>query len=56
MCMQCMAAATTAAAGATGARAWLGTRSWVWLSTRRLRVATGGLMFVALVLSATGTG
>ena len=54
MCMQCMAAATTAAAGATGMRSWLGTRSWAWLTARRLRLATGGLMFAALVLSATG--
>ncbi|MBN1530360.1 MAG: hypothetical protein JW895_14965 [Thermoleophilaceae bacterium] len=56
MCMQCMAAATTAAAGATGARSWLATRSWAWLTARRLKIATGGLMFVALTLSATGTG
>jgi hypothetical protein len=56
MCMQCMAAATTAAAGATGMRSWLATRSWSWLTTRRLKAATAGLMFVALMLSATGTG
>ena len=54
--MQCMAAATTAAAGATGMRSWLATRSWSWLTARRLKAATGALMFAALVLSANGTG
>jgi hypothetical protein len=53
MCMQCMAAATTAAAGATGLRAWLATRAWSWLTPRRLKLATGCLLGGALLLSAS---
>jgi hypothetical protein len=55
MCMQCMAAATTAAAGATGLRSWLATRRWSWLTPARLKLATGGLIGAALVLSASGS-
>ena len=53
--MQCMAAATTAAAGATGLRSWLGTRTWSWLTPSRLKLATGCLIGVALMLSASGS-
>ncbi|NLT06132.1 MAG: hypothetical protein GXY03_07455 [Solirubrobacterales bacterium] len=58
MCAQCMAAAATAAAGATGIRAWLGTRRWAWLTPRRLRRATVALLALGLVAAATlsGTG
>jgi hypothetical protein len=56
MCAQCMAAATTAAAGATGLRAWLATRGWSWLTPVRLRRATAGLVVAALVASATLSG
>jgi hypothetical protein len=56
MCAQCMAAATTAAAGATGMRAWLATRRWSWLTAHRLRWATGAILFAALALAATGSG
>jgi hypothetical protein len=56
MCAQCMAAATTAAAGATGLRAWLATRGWSWLTPRRLRAATFAIIGVALVLAGTGSG
>jgi hypothetical protein len=55
MCAQCMASATVAAAGATGMRAWLATREWSWLTPRRLRGATGTLLFAALCLAATGS-
>lgn len=55
MCAQCMAAATTAAAGATGLRAWLATRGWSWLTPTRLRRATAAILVAALVLSATGS-
>jgi len=53
-----MAAAATAAAGATGIRAWLGTRRWAWLTPRRLRRATVALLALGLVAAATlsGTG
>lgn len=59
MCMQCMAGAMTAGAAATGARAWLATRSYGWLTPIRLRRATIGLFAAALIASAfifTGTG
>jgi hypothetical protein len=56
MCAQCMAAATTVAAGATGLRAWLATRAWAWLTPARLRRATAAIVVGALMLSATGSG
>jgi hypothetical protein len=56
MCAQCMAAAATAAAGATGIRAWLATRGWSWLTPQRLRRATAALFAVALVAAATLSG
>jgi hypothetical protein len=58
MCAQCMATATVAAAGASGVRAWLATRSWAWLTPRRMRRATIALLAVALGVTATlsGTG
>lgn len=56
MCAQCMAVATTVAAGATGLRAWLATRGWSWLTPTRLRRATAGILVVAVMLSATGSG
>ncbi len=51
-----MAAAATAAAGATGIRAWLATRGWAWLTPLRLRRATIGLLVVALGAAATLSG
>jgi hypothetical protein len=51
-----MAAATTAAAGATGMRSWLATRTWSWLTPKRLKLATGALLVAALMVSANGTG
>jgi len=51
MCMQCMAGAMTATAGATGIRAWLATRTYAWLTPRRLKAITIGLIAVALVAS-----
>jgi hypothetical protein len=51
-----MIGATTAAAGATGARAWLATRRYAWLTPRRLRFATGSLMAAGAVVAAVGLG
>jgi hypothetical protein len=51
MCMQCMAGAMTATAGATGIRAWLATRTYGWLTPRRLKAITIGLIAVALIAS-----
>jgi hypothetical protein len=56
MCAQCMATAATAAAGATGLRAWLATRHYSWVTPRRLRVASGALLTAAGVIAAAGLG
>ena len=56
MCAQCMMAATTAAAGATGIRAWLATRRFRWLTPRRMRFASIALIGVALVAASLGLG
>jgi hypothetical protein len=52
MCMQCMAGAMTAASGATGARSYLATRGWSWVTPKRLRRITMVLLVTALVASA----
>jgi hypothetical protein len=49
MCMQCMAGAMAAGAGATGMRAWLVARAPLWLTPRRRRLATRGLLAAGLV-------
>lgn len=51
MCMQCMAGAMTATAGAAGIRAWLATRAFGWLTPRRLKAITIALVGVALLAS-----
>jgi hypothetical protein len=56
MCAQCMAAAATAAAGATGIRAWLAARGFAWVTPRRLRLMTGVLFALALTVAAIGFG
>lgn len=43
-----------AAAGASGARAWLQTRAWSWVTPRRLRGVTIGLCGGALAVSTIG--
>lgn len=53
MCAQCMAAAATAGAAATGARVWLASRSPAWLTQRRLRVATGVLLASGVLVAGT---
>ena len=56
MCVQCMAGAMTAGAGATGARAWLAARGFAWLTPRRLKAATATLLAAALVGSSQLSG
>lgn len=56
MCMQCMAGAMTATAGAAGLRAWLATRAFGWLTPRRLRALTIALLGAALVASTVLVG
>lgn len=51
MCMQCMAGAMTATAGAAGIRAWLATRAFGWLTPKRMKAITIGLIAFALLAS-----
>jgi hypothetical protein len=51
MCMQCMAGAMTATAGAAGVRAWLATRAFAWLTPGRLKAITLVLVSGALIAS-----
>ena len=51
MCMQCMASAMTAGAAVTGGRAWLATHTPSWMTPKRLKMATTGIL-VAGVLAA----
>jgi hypothetical protein len=50
----CVACAMTAAAGATGARTWLQNSHATWLTPRRMRVATIGVMSAAFAVSTVG--
>ena len=59
MCAQCMATAMTAVGAASGARAYLGSRRFSWLTPRGLRAITLALVTGAILASATlvsGTG
>jgi hypothetical protein len=56
MCAQCMVTAASVGAAATGARAWLATRGWSWITPTRLRRATAGLVLVAIAAAATVSG
>jgi hypothetical protein len=53
MCMQCMMGAMSATATASGARSWLATRRWAWLTPKRLQRITVVLLAAVLVASAT---
>jgi hypothetical protein len=53
MCMQCMAGAMTAVGAASGTRAYVASRRFVWLTPRRLKALTIALAVAALVASAT---
>jgi hypothetical protein len=53
MCAQCMATAMTAVGAASGARAYLGTRGFTWLTPRRLKAITFTLAIGAILASAT---
>jgi hypothetical protein len=56
VCAQCVMGAATAAAGATGIRAWLATRRIPWLAPRRMRLVTVSLIVAALVAASVGLG
>jgi len=44
MCMQCVMGAATAAAGASGLRAWMAAKAGPWLTPRRRKALTGALI------------
>lgn len=52
--MQCAAGAMTAAAGATGARAWLATKAFSWMTPRRMRLASFSLVGTGVLAAALG--
>jgi hypothetical protein len=49
-----MMGASAAVAGATGVRAWLATRTFSWLTPRRMRLATGALIAAAVLGASVG--
>ncbi len=53
MCVQCMYTAMASTAAASGARSWLQTRRYSWLTAQRLHRITIGLVAAALIASAT---
>lgn len=53
MCAQCMATAMTAVGAASGVRSYLGTRSFGWLTPRRLKAITIALAIGAVLASGT---
>ncbi|WP_205697648.1 hypothetical protein [Conexibacter sp. SYSU D00693] len=53
MCMQCAMGAMTAGAAATGARSYLQTRAWAWLTSARLHRITVVLLVAAVLAAST---
>jgi hypothetical protein len=53
MCAQCMVTAITAVGAAAGTRAYLGSRRYTWLTSKRLRAITVLLAVGAVLASAT---
>ncbi len=51
-----MAGAATAAAAATGLRAWLATRGFAWLTPLRLRRISVASIVTAAILASAGFG
>jgi hypothetical protein len=49
-----MMGAATAAAGATGMRAWLAARGFSWMTPARMRAVTIALIAIALVAASVG--
>ena len=50
MCMQCVAGASVAAAaGATGLRAWIGARRPDWITARRMKLVTAGILTAGVI-------
>jgi hypothetical protein len=56
MCVQCMMAAMTSVAAASGTRSWLSRKRAEWLTPRRLRYLTIGLFTIAVLVAGTLSG
>ena len=56
MCAQCMATAAAAVGGAAGVRQWLVAKGFAWLTPRRVKGLTIGLMVAAVVAAGTLSG
>lgn len=56
MCMQCAATATVAVGSASGIRAWLRGHGGAWLTPKRRRAITIGLLTLAVIVSGIGLG
>jgi hypothetical protein len=54
--MQCVATAMTAGATATGVRAYIAHRGFAWLTPKRLRRVTFGLIGGAVLVSTVAIG
>jgi hypothetical protein len=52
MCMQCVAAAMSAGATAAGTRSFIAARHFAWVTPRRMRAISAGLLAAALIASA----
>jgi hypothetical protein len=56
MCAQCMMTAIASVAAASGTRSWLAQRRAAWLTARRLRFITVGLLAAAVLVAGTLSG
>jgi hypothetical protein len=54
--VQCMMAAMTSVAAASGTRSWLSRKRAEWLTPRRLRYLTIGLFTIAVLVAGTLSG
>ena len=51
MCLQCMTYAMTSVGAAGGIRSWVAARQPSWMTPRRLRIVTAGLLTLAVLAS-----
>jgi hypothetical protein len=56
MCVQCIGTAAATVGAASGIRAWLALRSPAWLTARRMRALTAGLLSIAVLAAGLSVG